>query len=54
MVIKVALSTKHENIGLDTHRLQFLHAVLGRLGLQFTSRLQIGHVGQMYTHGIAP
>ena len=32
-VAEVAFSTEYEDIGLDTHALQFLHGVLGGFGL---------------------
>ena len=54
MVIKVALRTQDEDIGLDTHALQFLDGVLGGFGLQFLSGFQVRYVGEMHTHGITP
>ena len=53
MVVKVALSTKHEDVGLDAHALQLFHRMLCGLGLQFVGSLQIWHIRQMHTHGIA-
>ena len=52
MVIKVAFGSEHEDIGLDTHRLQLLDTMLCGLGLQFVGSLQIRHIGQVYTYGI--
>ena len=51
-VIQMALGAQHQNVGLDTHSLQFLHGMLRRLGLQLIGSLQIGHVGEMHTHRI--
>ena len=52
MVIKVAFRPEDENIRLNTHPLQLLYAMLRRLGLQLVGRLQVRHVGQVYTHRI--
>ena len=48
----MTLRTQHQNIGLDTHALQFLDRVLCGLGLQLIGSLQIGHVGQVHTNGV--
>ena len=52
-IIKVAFGAKHEDVGLNSHALQFLYRVLRGFGLQLVGSLQIGHIGQMHTHGIA-
>ena len=52
-IIKVAFGAKHEDVGLNSHALQFLHRVLRGFGLQLVGSFQIGHIGQMHTHGIA-
>ena len=41
------LGTQYEDIGLDTHFLQLLDGVLGRLGLHLSSGSDIGHIGQV-------
>ena len=51
-VVEVLLGAQDEDIGLDTHRLQLLHAVLRGLCLQFSRSLQVRHIGEMYTYGI--
>ena len=48
----MTLRAQHQDIRLDTHALQFLDRVLCGLGLQLIGSLQIGHVGQVHTHGI--
>src|SRR5690606_24630678 len=39
-----------EHVGLDAHRLQLLHRMLSRLGLQFTRRADEGQQGQVNGH----
>ena len=54
MVVQVAFRTQHEDVGLDTHPLQFLHGVLRGFRLQLVGSLQVGHIRQMDTHRITP
>ena len=53
MVIKVAFGSEHKDVGLNTHRLQFLDTMLRRFCLQFVSGFQIGNVGQVHAYSIA-
>ena len=51
-IIKMTLGAKNEDVGLYAHALQLFDRVLGGFGLQFVCRFQIGHIGEMHTHGI--
>ena len=44
--------TKHKDVGLDADTLELLYGVLGGLGLQLARSGEIGHVGQVYAHGV--
>ena len=46
----IAVAAAHQHVGLDADAQQFLDRMLGRLGLQFTGRGNIGHQGQMDEH----
>ena len=48
------LSAQDEDIGLDTNLLELLDGVLGGLGLHFTSRSDIGDVGQVDAQAVLP
>ena len=52
-VAEMFLRSQHKDIGLYAHALKFLHRVLRRFGLQFVSRLEVGHIGKVHTHSIA-
>ena len=54
VVIQMTLGTQHQNVGLNTHTLQFLHRVLCRFGLQLIGGFQIRYIRKMYAHRIAP
>ena len=41
------LGTKHEDVGLYTQTLQFLHRVLCRLGFEFACGSYVWHISQM-------
>ena len=43
VVGNLMLGTAHQNVGGNANAAQLLHAMLGRLGLQFARRLQIRH-----------
>ena len=50
-IIQMFLGSQHKNIRLDSYALQFLHRMLGRLGLQFSRSFQIGHISEMNIDG---
>ena len=52
-VVKVAFGTEYQDVGLYSHPLQLFHAVLCGFRLQFLCRLQVWHVGQVYTDGVS-
>ena len=52
-IVEVAFGAQHEDVGLNTHSLQFLHRVLGGLGLQFFGCFQIRYVSEVDTDSIA-
>ena len=47
------LRTQDDDVGLDSLLLQVFHRVLRRLGFQFLSRSQVGHVGQVDTTAVS-
>ena len=53
VVLEMLLRAQHEDVGLNTDALQFLHTVLRGLRLQFARRLEIGDIGQVEVDGTA-
>ena len=47
-----AVGPAHQHVRLDADRAQFLDGMLGRLGLDLTSRRDIGHQGQVHEEDI--
>ena len=47
----MAFGSEHQNVGLDTHALQFFHRMLRGFGFEFVCGFQIRHVGQVYAYG---
>ena len=52
-VVEVAFRSEDEDVGLDTHALQLLNAMLCGLCLQLVGSFQIGHVGQVYADSLS-
>ena len=50
---ELVLGAEHEDVRLDAGALQFLHGVLGGLGLQLAGGGQVGDVGQVDHDGVA-
>ena len=53
VLAQMLLCPEHEDVGLNTHALQLLHGVLRRFRLQFAGSLQVRHVGEVNTDGVA-
>ena len=43
-VVQMLLGTQYQNVGLDSHALQFLNTMLSRFCLQLTRCFQIGYI----------
>ena len=53
VVVEVLLCAEHEHVGLNAVAEHLLDRMLGGLGLEFVGRAEIGHVGEVYAHGVA-